>query len=762
MSETQTFIEDEWEVGHDPYHYVASAEALLLENSLEEDKKYYAVYDTQSNDFRTLDIFETAEETMEAGADYFVNVLDPENYEEIGGEAHFHHSTPQEDGELLGFTAVEISAKEATWLNQATQTQSSIYYHDSHIGLGDTYKKFPIISLNRPDIYGRDLRTGEKVVSVSTQYDSPSPVLAREFLVRALDYLRHNGELSVEEGQEVESLGTPVTPRTDQELHLILQNGWFDDLYDVFDDELSYFNTVNDTELTKLDIEQEISNYLEEHPFHLDLPTLYSLAQKGGNMSFVVLDNSAVNGNMVYTDELKVKIIYDKLIDELGLRNELEKLEIFNIPQFQKILLTTQKEKQEAQQVETTLTHLSMIKEIKNLKKLASGKNEVLSVGGGLLDKDLFLQIVKDYQKKYPEIVELEDDTAKSGFSKVNEHQSSDFILSNFNRPQSVLYVGDSFETLLDVIQKNILGVISEIRQEWSQRLHEIFDFDQEQLNQVQDWMMDHLKFTEHFEESVDVPIEFEGGVSRGLLEDEALRSPIEETTNHWIEYQNKEKEIPYDAFEIMTLEDHQLPFEGIQEILKAVDLTIDEVVQKIRLEKKMEMSQQEIFKGNNENETLSYVQKLVDSTVHATGIIERVNINDLDYWQENVISQFNLSALTEKELVALSLNLIHQIYKTTQYINEMKNDDSERQDYLSDYENEQESYDLLVQEWNVRGVNVPLRAAAFDANETEVSEPLAHYFEELLSDYLVKGGINFKEKLPLPQKVNHLSVRLK
>ncbi|OJH47249.1 hypothetical protein [Lactococcus lactis] len=761
LSETQTFIEDGWEVGHDPYHYVASAEALLLENSLEEDKKYYAVYDTQSNDFRTLGIFETAEEAMEAGADYFVNVLDLENYTEMGGEAHFHHSTPQEDGELLGFTAVGIRSKEATWLNQATQTQSSIYYHDSHIGQGDTYKKFPIISLNRPDIYGRDLRTGEKVASISAQYNPLSAVLAREFLERALDYLRHNGELSAEERQEVEHLGTVVTPRTDQELHLILQNGWFDDLYDVFDDELSYFNTVNDAELTKLDIEHEISKYLEEHPFHLDLPTLYSLAQKGGNMSFVALYNSAVNGNMVYTDEVKVKIIYDKLIDELG-RNELEKLEIFNIPQFQKILLTTQKEKKEAQQVETTLTHLSMIKEIKNLKKLASGKNEVLSVGGGLLDKDLLLQLVRDYQKMYPEIVELEDDNAKSGFSKLNEHQSSDFILSNFNRPQSVLYVGDSFETLLDVIQKNIPGVISEIRQEWSQRFHEIFDFDQEQLNQVQDWMMEHLKFTEHFEESVDVPIEFEGGVSRGLLEDEALRFPIEETTNHWVEYQNKEKEIPYDAFEIMALEEHQLPFEGIQEILEAVDLTIDEVVQKISTEKKMAMSQQELSKGSNENETLSYVQKIVDSTVHATGIIERVNINDLDYWQENVISQFNLSALTEKELVALSLNLIHQIYKTTQYINEMKNDDSERQDYLSDYENERDIYDLLVQEWEERGVNVPLRAAAFDANETEHSEPLAHYFEELLSDYLVKGGINFKEELPLPQKGNQSSVHLK
>ena len=126
------------------------------------------------------------------------------------------------------------------------------------------------------------------------------------------------------------------------------------------------------------------------------------------------------------------------------------------------------------------------------------------------------------------------------------------------------------------------------------------------------------------------------------------------------------------------------------------------------------------------------------------------------------MFNQFNLSALTEKELVALSLNLIQQIYKTTQYINEMKNDDSERQDYMNDFENERDSYDLLVQEWNVRGVNVPLRAAAFDANETEVSEPLAHYFEGLLSDYLVKGGINFKEELPLPQKENHSSVHLK
>lgn len=67
LSETQTFIEDGWEVGHDPYHYVASAEALLLENSLEEDKKYYAVYDTQSNDFRTLGILKQLKKPWRRG-----------------------------------------------------------------------------------------------------------------------------------------------------------------------------------------------------------------------------------------------------------------------------------------------------------------------------------------------------------------------------------------------------------------------------------------------------------------------------------------------------------------------------------------------------------------------------------------------------------------------------------------------------------------------------------------------------------------------
>lgn len=759
LSETQTFIEDGWEVDNDPYRYIESAEALLLENILtEENKKYYAVYDTQFNDFRTLGVYQTGEEAMEAGADHFVNVLDPATYEEMGGEAHFDYSTPQEDGELLGFTAVEINAKEAAWLEQASKTHSSIYYHESFMGLGETYQKFSSISRERLDIFGLELRTGKKAEETSRADISK---LSKVFLEHALAYLRVNGELSVEERQEVEQKGTPVTPRTLQELGLLLLKGWFHDLYDVFDDELSYFNGVNHTELTRLDIESEISKYLEEYPFRLDFPTLYSLAQKGGKIGFTAPE-SAIDGAMDFTDDEVVGKIFERLIHEQGVGSELEQLGIFNVSQFQNALLTTQKEKQKVQEIEITLTRLSMIQEIKALKKLASGNNEVLSVGGGLLDEDLSLQIVKDYQKKYPEVVELEDDSARLGFSKVNAHKASDFILFNYNRPQSVAYVGDDFEKLLDVIQKNIPGVIPEIRQEWSQQLHEIFDFNQETLDRVQDWMMDHLEFTEHYQESVDIPLVFSGGRFEGPDDASSIRAYLEDSTDYWVDYEGNIAEIDYEPAELAKLEDHGMSFEGIRETLKAVDLTFGKVVEMIEAEKKMSLDEPIVKNDVSQVDSIGYYQKVVDQTIRATGRVQGIDIEKLDYFEKQVLGNFDIPRLTENELVALTLNLIHQVNQTTHFINEMGTDDPERQDYMSDYENEQGSYALLAQEWEARGVNVPIRAASFDANETEVSEPVAYYFEELLSDYLVKGALNFKEALPLPPKENHSSIHLK
>lgn len=838
------------------------------------EEKYYAVYDTQYNDFRTLGVFETSNEAMEAAADHFVNVLEPEIYEEMGGEAHFYHSTAKEDGELLGFTAVEISAKEAGLLNQASQINYFIYYHDSYTGSGDTYKKFPSINRNRTDIYGVDLQTGQQLSGEPVKFDKRPNPLAREFLEGALGYLRINGELSVEEREEVAQLGTPVTPRTDQELNLILQNDWFKDLYDVFDDELNYFNGVKNAELTRLDIENEISNYLESHPFHLDLPTLYSLAQKGGTMGFTA-PSGASEGEMDYANPETVRTIYDNPLKEQGLQEALESLGIVETKQLQKILMdhkalltqrldlrtwalemmqeveggaeivgelpllkasdeiaTTfynpiytdgkiisfsiiERDKQgyfepigydmsgneevefsdmDVEEIETLeqaspeereqfqfymdnypryqakqqeelavlrLKNLALIEEIGQFPNSMLEKDGVLSSQDSLLDKEFQLMLVQDYRKAFSQDPRIEINLPGLSFESINNYSDTDFILFSKHRHQAVFYVGEEVEGVVDFLYRK-LDATPELRTEGDKKLEWVSDFNQEKYEVIQDWMMDHLEFMEHYHESVDIPIIFNRGKYEGPDDYSSDRSYLDDTTDYWVDYEGSIAEIGYEPGEIASLEKHELPFEAVVEILEAVDLTAGKVVEMLEVEKGMKLGESILKSEVPKQSSIGYYQKVIDQTVYATGTIQGRDIEKIEYYEEQAFEAFEMSRLTDKELVALTLNLIHQIYDTTRDINEMESDDPDRQDGMNDYENEQKSYDKLSLEWESRGVNVPLRAASFDAIETEDSEPFAHYFEESLSDYLTRGSINFKEEFPLPQKDNHSSIHLK
>ena len=66
-------------------------------------------------------------------------------------------------------------------------------------------------------------------------------------IASAVSYIRHNGELTVEE----KALMNPK-PRSDKEMKNIMTSpDRFEDLYDVLDDELSYFNCTFGTSITK-------------------------------------------------------------------------------------------------------------------------------------------------------------------------------------------------------------------------------------------------------------------------------------------------------------------------------------------------------------------------------------------------------------------------------------------------------------------------------------------------------------------------------
>lgn len=700
--------------------------------------------------------------------------------------------------------------------------------------------------------------------------------MAREFLVRALEYLRHNGELSVEARQEVESLGTPVTPRTAQELHLIIQNGWFDDLYDVFDDELSYFNGLREAQLTRQDIKNEIPKYLEEYPLQLDFSTIYSLAQKGGNMSFVA-PSGASEGQMDYSNLEMVHTIYDNLLQEQGLQEALESLGIMEVKQLQKFLIDHQtvltqridlrtwaiemmagvkgnaeiggevpllkspveegmeatfynsvytdgemisfsvieRDKQgyfetgtydsdgneevtfvdmDVEEIETfeqaspeereqfqlylddypryqakqqeelaalRIKNLALIEEISHLPNSMLENNGVLSTQGSLLDKEFQLMLVQDYRKTFPQDPRIEVNLPQLDFEPINSYSDTDFILFSNRRHQAAFYVGDEVQGVVDFLYRQ-LDATPELKTKWDKKLERVSDFNQEKYDAIQDWMMDHLEFTEHYHESVDIPIVFSKGKYEGMDDFSSERSYLEDTTDYWVDYEGSTAEIFYDPEEIASLEKHEMPFEAVIEILKAVDLTVGKVVEVLESEKGVKLGGSILQSEAPKQGSIGYYKKTENQAVHVTGTIQGIDIEKLEYYEEQAFDNFEMTRLTEKELVALTLNLIHQVYNTTPYINEMESDDSDLKDYMSDYEEEQKNYDKLSLEWENRGINVPLRVADFDANETEHSEPLAHYFEELLSDYLVKETINFKEELPFPQKRNQSSIHLK
>ncbi|MFC4652442.1 hypothetical protein ACFO26_05925 [Lactococcus nasutitermitis] len=143
----------------------------------------------------------------------------------------------------------------------------------------------------------------------------------------------------------------------------------------------------------------------------------------------------------------------------------------------------------------------------------------------------------------------------------------------------------------------------------------------------------------------------------------------------------------------------------------------------------------------------ISYSQKGNNAIIYAEGIIDTVDISyqELDYFERDVLLQFDLPALSERELVALTLNLINQIEATTGTLKELDWDDDDLNYYLEDYENEKTSYQVLVNEWARREIIVPRNAEEFDSVQIERKQSDAQLFKLLLIASLKEKSVNFK-----------------
>lgn len=191
--------------------------------------------------------------------------------------------------------------------------------------------------ISNDDLYKRLIDSSR--FNIFTQYlpdnlfnDSDS-----RFVVDALEYIRNNSELTSEEHHDIEGLGTPITPRTYQEVRLLVTTYRFETLYDVYNDELSYFNSTSERSIKKQDIEDRIDKYINYVPAGLDLETLYSISKKGGLPSYNSIDG-AIDSYMDVNDYDVADSIYENLQD-WEIHNDLLNLGIHGTSDFQEKMI---------------------------------------------------------------------------------------------------------------------------------------------------------------------------------------------------------------------------------------------------------------------------------------------------------------------------------------------------------------------------------------------------------------------------------------
>lgn len=83
--------------------------------------------------------------------------------------------------------------------------------------------------------------------------------------------------------------------------------------------------------------------------------------------------------------------------------------------------------------------------------------------------------------------------------------------------------------------------------------------------------------------------------------------------------------------------------------------------------------------------------------------------------FEENALENFDLQSMGDSELAYLTHRLAIQIEETTQALDEMEILDKDRDYYLTDYNNEIDSFDTLLEEWDERGIVIQLDGKDFD-----------------------------------------------
>lgn len=161
---------------------------------------------------------------------------------------------------------------------------------------------------------------------------------ADSFLNQILQMVRNNGELSFQERRDIELFGTPITPRTPQEINLLINYEALEATFDpeniLIEAELKTYNIENNADLSLTDYDEALTRYKDNNLFQLDRPTLYSLAKKGGMYSFN-FSNGAVDGKMNFSNDDVAYSIYEELSSELELDHEMAELGIKDVNEFQ-------------------------------------------------------------------------------------------------------------------------------------------------------------------------------------------------------------------------------------------------------------------------------------------------------------------------------------------------------------------------------------------------------------------------------------------
>lgn len=111
----------------------------------------------------------------------------------------------------------------------------------------------------------------------------------------------------------------------------------------------------------------------------------------------------------------------------------------------------------------------------------------------------------------------------------------------------------------------------------------------------------------------------------------------------------------------------------------------------------------------HTENETVEAEHFLalngIEQTV--TGEIQGIDLEELDYFESGFLENFDLTALSDEELSALTFNLVRQYQDSLKSLDEALSP-AERDELVLDFHEEEEAYAQLCETWTARGIAFP------------------------------------------------------